>query len=245
MPVLLDLMSENIAANDLTKKASVFNLDWSEEGARQLMRTYSTPTPGSTSTDTTSSSTTAAAATPSSSEWTPAQACVIAADVVYPDTSDEALVALFQTVDVLLGDRSRSNAAAVPEPVSSSSFPTGLTGAFVCSYFSRDADTTKRLLLAADTAGFDAEPVERSAYLAQEDLEESEGRLQGLVVLFRRRSGDGAATELVDGLPRSLSHPALKRLWSPPMSRAAAAVEELASVDEGNAFAGMTVGDED
>jgi hypothetical protein len=273
VPVLLELMSENIQLNHLEATASVHDLDWSIAGARTLMHAYSNDAHAHSKNapDVTDDSD----PSPPRAIWSCSRACVLAADVVYPDTSDAALVALFDTVHTLLGpidpnDEDAAATASGPESASVDSaspaspgpplpqLPRTLTGRFICSYFSRDAATTKRMLLAAAAAHFEPTPVDQVAFDPEYDTTSEEDGLQGLVICFRRITPSAgvastadslapaasAASESADALPAWMHLPALKRLWQPAPSRAALALDELTEVNEETAFSGLELGED-
>jgi len=143
VPAVLELIDENIALNELQQRACSFKLEWGRESAKKMRE----------------------GCNGASQMWWPRNACIIAADVVYPDIGDVLLDKLFATVDALLrieqSNETSLQHSAVPEcqPAStsaSSSFiwPFPLSGSFLCSYVNRDPPTALRLLLAAHRAGF-------------------------------------------------------------------------------------------
>lgn len=266
--VLQELMQQNVALNSLQDRASVADLDWGIEGARKLMQQHS-PTAAVAESSTSSAAAAAASSAPASAApaaapfvWDPSSALIIAADVVYPDTSDEALIALFQTVETLLqrpDDASTAAASsastAVPSSdassASSNSLPFPLRGSFICAYLSRDSATSRRLLEAAANAGFEARPVDQSmlsrksvagvesasAAAAASAATPDAGVHPSAVIQFRKVVSVVRRPD--SGLAEFMYLPSLHHLWSPPLSRAQQALEELEELTEDNALAGL------
>ena len=161
VPAVLDLLRLNVHSNQLSQhRAGVHHLDWGAADARALLQALPPPH---------------------------VVHCVIAADVVYPDTADECMQRLFDTVLTLLH--------SCPPPSSTSSSP--LHGAFVLSYVNRSSSTSRRLFDVAAARGFhctavpmegvieEEETRERSGDEGERTLEQEMQGLTGAVLLFR------------------------------------------------------------
>lgn len=228
VPVLLDLLSSNISANHLSSHASVHNLDWSREGALDMIRACDQIAVAAAASDSASGSASPSVSSSSASTrmldpiWRYEDAVVIAADVVYPDTTDATMDALFQTADGLLGPRPTCTDAGDPTnpnpiDVELTSIPS-LTGSFLCSYSSRDSRTTLRLLHAARRNSFECRVVPPHLFLPQAELVDP--RYQPWIFVFKRvpKTPPNGEEEEDDSEPSWFHQPLLVQLCPPKES---------------------------
>jgi hypothetical protein len=109
---------------------------------------------------------------------------VFGADIVYPDTSDETLDALFETVNVLLKpDDTVLDATLLHGLASAASLP---PGCFVCSYVPRSELTTQRFLRTAYKKEWNCIHVPTPSFVDDEDRTSQINA--GLLLIFRRMS---------------------------------------------------------
>lgn len=151
---VLAVIDRNIALNRLSTTASSHVLEWGSSSARCLIESLQLPSPVSV---------------------------VIAADVVYPDTTDDSIHALFDTVTTLLSSSSSSASASSCSP---------LHGRFVLSYVNRSAATCRRFLHIAHSHHYTATHVPLSTYLVdtqqQQAMSTELQQLHGYILLFER-----------------------------------------------------------
>ena len=122
---MLDLLQRNVELNGLQHRATVQQLDWGAEGAARLLPLMSPSAPR----------------------------CVIAADVVYPDTTDDSMQRLLDTVSALLSSSPAAQPGSLPASACQSSTPS-LLSSFLCSYVNRSPATSRRFLRIVQQRGF-------------------------------------------------------------------------------------------
>ena len=151
---VLDVIDRNIALNQLTAAASSHALEWSGSGARSLLASPMLNAPVS---------------------------IVIAADVIYPDTADESMHALFDTVTALLSAAPSSTFAPSTSP---------LYGRFVLSYVNRSAATCRRFLHIGHSHHYTATHISQSTFLFDDQQRQQMStelqQLHGYILLFER-----------------------------------------------------------
>jgi len=160
---VLDVIDRNVGLNQLSATASSHVLEWGDSGARSLLESLQLPS---------------------------AFTSVIAADVIYPDTTDECMHALFDTVTALLPSSPTSTSA---------SSTAALHGRFVLSYVNRSAATCRRFLHCAHSHHYTATHVPQSAYLVdsrqQQEMSTELQQLHGYILLFERVGQQQWATD--------------------------------------------------
>ena len=153
---VLAVLDRNIALNQLSATASSHALEWGSVGASALSQSLH-------------------------QQHTPVS-LVIAADVIYPDTTDDSMHALFDTVTTLLSSASSSTPSSSP-----------LYGRFVLSYVNRSASTCRRFLHIAHSHHYAATHIPQSTYLVdcqqQQDISTELQQLHGYVLLLERVEG--------------------------------------------------------
>ena len=142
VPAVLNLLRHNVQLNQLTHRASVHQLDWGAAADAQALL-QSLPPPHVVH-------------------------CVIAADVIYPDTSDLSMHRLLDSALTLL--------QACPPPSSSSS---RLQRSLVLSYVNRSSLTSHRFFDVAAARGFHCTPVPAAAFLEEEQTKQESGEEEG------------------------------------------------------------------
>ena len=169
---VLAVVQRNIELNQLIGAASSHVLEWGAEGAQALVSTSRLPV-----------------------------SLVVAADVVYPDTTDDSLHALFETVTSLLDSSSPSTQTP---PLSSTPLASPLYGRFVLSYVNRSAATCRRFLLIAHSHGYTATHIPQAIYLVDEQQREAMAtelqQLQGYILVFHAADETQRATGDADWL---------------------------------------------
>ena len=160
VPAVLDLLHLNVQSNLLSHKAAVHSLDWGTADAQTLLQALPPPH---------------------------LIHCVIAADIIYPDTTDCTIHRLLDTVVTLLHPC---------PPSSSSSSP--FHRSFVLSYVNRSSSTSRRFFDIAAARGFHCTQVPVGEFGEEEERREGSGEegertleqeMQGLmgyaVLIFR------------------------------------------------------------
>ena len=161
VPAVLELLQHNVRMNQLAPHTAVVHpLDWGCAGALALLAALLPP---------------------------PIIHCVIAADVIYPDTSTAVMHRLLDTVVTLL------QGSALPTPTSS---PFQRT--FVLSYVQRSASTSRRFFDAVNERGMQCTHVDSSSFVESErghvpegerSLDEEMQGLKGFVLIIRMGGG--------------------------------------------------------
>ena len=153
---VLDVIDRNIALNRLSTTASSHMLEWGSNGTSSLLTSMQQHCPVSV---------------------------VIAADVIYPDTTNDSMHALFDTVTQLLS-------SSAPSVSTAASSPSPLYGRFVLSYVNRSSSTCRRFLHIAHSHHFIATHVPQSVYLVdsqqQQTIKTELQQLHGYILLFDR-----------------------------------------------------------
>ena len=164
---VLDVIDRNIAANQLSSvTASSHLLEWGSSGARELLKHRSPIT------------------------------VVVAADVIYPDTTDDSMHALFDTVTALLSSSSSSLSSVATTGSSTATAPASsissspLHGRFVLSYVNRSAATCRRFLRIAHSHHYVATHVPQPTYLVDREqhqtMETELQQLRGYILVMER-----------------------------------------------------------
>ena len=165
---VLDVIERNIALNQLSAIALSHVLEWSSNSARSLLASMPPLSPFSV---------------------------VVAADVIYPDTTDDSIHALFDTVTSLLYSVSSSTSASSASP---------LYGRFVLSYVNRSATTCRRFLHIAHSHHYTATHVPQSTYRVdkqqQQHMDTELQHLMGYILIFSRVHETQQEGESVDWL---------------------------------------------
>ena len=151
---VLEVIDRNITLNQLALSASPHVLEWGCSGARTLLPTL---------------------------RHLPPVSLVLAADVIYPDTTEESMHALFDTVTTLLSSASSSTATSSSSP---------LHGRFVLSYVNRSASTCRRFLNIAHSHHYVATHIPPSTYLVtsqqQQQMSVELQHLHGYILVFEK-----------------------------------------------------------